>query len=154
MNAARVEGGQAAMPTKRKSPPRRKKRARRGGLPRLEQRHWDLIGLGFVAFAVFLGFVLYRGRDGGDLGEKTVDGLTWLLGDIAYAVPIALVASGAILVLRPVLPAVRPFRSGGLCLLAAGLLWLGADDGGRVGELVEENVARLVGGFGVDVLAI
>ncbi|HEX8121966.1 MAG TPA: DNA translocase FtsK [Solirubrobacteraceae bacterium] len=150
------------MPTK-KTPPKRKPakrrppaRARRtkSGLPHLEQRHWDLIGLGLVAFAVFLGFVLYRGRDGGDLGERTVDGLTWLVGDLAYAVPVALAAIGGILVLRPVLPAVRPFRSGGLCLLAAGLLWLGGDSGGRVGELVEENVGRLVGGFGVDVLAI
>jgi DNA segregation ATPase FtsK/SpoIIIE, S-DNA-T family len=152
------------MPAKRKPPQKRKpaakkrkpaRRARRSsGVPRLEQRHWDLIGLGLVAFSVFLGFVLYRGRDGGDLGEATVDGLTWLMGDIAYAVPVALAAIGAILVLRPVLPSVRPFRSGGLCLLAAGLLWLGGDDGGKVGELVEENVARLVGGFGVDVLAI
>jgi DNA segregation ATPase FtsK/SpoIIIE, S-DNA-T family len=162
MNVPGVEGKRAAMPAK-KTPSKRKPakrrppaRARRSkaGLPHLEQRHWDLIGLGLVAFAVFLGFVLYRGRDGGDLGETTVDGLTWLIGDIAYAVPIALAAIGGILVLRPVLPAVRPFRSGGLCLLAAGLLWLGADSGGRVGELVEDNVGRLVGGFGVDVLAI
>ena len=160
MKAPGVEGKRAAMPTKRKPPPKKrakpKARARRsrGGLPKLEQRHWDLVGLGLVAFAVFLGFVLYRGRDGGDLGETAVDGLTWLMGDIAYAAPVALVAIGAILVLRPVLPAVRPFRSGGLCLLAAGLLWLGADDGGRVGELVEDVVGGLVGSFGVDVLAI
>jgi S-DNA-T family DNA segregation ATPase FtsK/SpoIIIE len=143
------------MPTKRKPPARKRKpRARRSRAPRLEQRHWDLAGLGLVAFAVFLGFVLYRGRDGGDLGEVTVEGLTWLVGDIAYAVPIALAAIGAILVLRPVLPAVRPFRSGGLCLLAAALLWLGAGSGGEAGELVEESVARLVGSFGADVLAV
>ncbi|HEV2999555.1 MAG TPA: DNA translocase FtsK [Solirubrobacteraceae bacterium] len=139
------------MPTKRKKPKRRAKRARP---PHLEQRHWDLVGLGLVAFAVFLAFVLYRGRDGGDLGEATVEGLTWLIGDVAYAVPVALAATGAILVLRPVLPAVRPFRSGGLCLLAAALLWLGAGSGGRVGALVEDGVGSLVGGFGVDVLAI
>ena len=147
------------MPTKRKPPskrPKPKTRARRSRSrrPQLEQRHWDLIGLGLVAFAVFLGFVLYRGRDGGEAGERVVDGLTWLMGDIAYGVPLALAATGAILVLRPVLPAVRPYRSGGLCLLAASLLWLGADDGGRVGRLVEENVAKLIGSFGVDVLAI
>ena len=35
---------------------------------------------------------------------------------MAYGVPPALAAIGAILVLRPVLPAVRPFRSGGICL--------------------------------------
>jgi S-DNA-T family DNA segregation ATPase FtsK/SpoIIIE len=146
------------MPAKKKpparKPARKRKRAKRSTLPHLEQRHWDLIGLGLVAFSVFLGFVLYRGRDGGDLGEKTVDGLTWLIGDIAYAAPVALVAIGAIIVLRPVLPSVRPFRSGGICLLTAALLWLGTDSGGKAGELVEENVSRVVGSFGVDVLAI
>ena len=147
------------MPAKKKPPAKKRKppaRAKRSGAkkPHVEQRHWDLIGLGLVTFAVFLGFVLYRGRDGGNLGESAVDGLTWLMGDIAYAVPVALAAIGAILVLRPVLPSVRPFRSGGLCLLAAGLLWLGAENGGKLGELVEENVGRFVGSFGVDVLAI
>ncbi|HEV2812071.1 MAG TPA: DNA translocase FtsK, partial [Solirubrobacteraceae bacterium] len=154
MNASGVEGWQAAMPTRKKPPPKKRKRARRSGIPKLEQRHWDLMGLGCVAFSVFLGFVLYRGRDGGNLGENAVEGLTWVMGDIAYAVPVALAAIGAILVLRPVLPSVRPFRSGGLCLLAAGLLWLGADRGGEVGELVKDGVSTLVGSFGVDVLAI
>src|SRR3712207_9534159 len=83
-----------------------------------------------------------------------VDGLTWLGGDMAYGVPPALVAIGAILVLRPVLPTVRPFRSGGLCLAAAALLWLGADDGGEMGEVGGESLARPVGGFGVEVPGI
>ena len=141
---------------KRKPAPKKRKPAKRATRSsfHLEQRHWDLIGLGLVAFSVFLGFVLYRGRDGGQLGEATVDGLTWLMGDIAYAVPVALAAIGAILVLRPVLPSVKPFRSGGLCLLAAALLWLGGESGGETGELVEETVARFVGSFGVDVLAL
>ena len=142
------------MPAKKKPAKRPPTRARRSKRGKLEQSQWDLIGLGLVAFAVFLGFVLYRGRDGGELGEATVDGLTWLMGDIAYGVPVALASIGAILVLRPVLPSVKPFRSGGLCLLAASLLWLGADSGGRVGGLVEDAVARVVGSFGVDVLAI
>jgi DNA segregation ATPase FtsK/SpoIIIE, S-DNA-T family len=144
------------MPAKKKAPAKKRKpakRATRGRSRGLQQSHWDLIGLGTVTFAVFLGFVLYRGRDGGQLGEATVDGLTWLMGDIAYGVPVALAAIGAIFVLRPVLPSVKPFRSGGLCLLAASLLWLGADRGGEVGAFVEENVARFVGSFGVDVLA-
>src|SRR5829696_3122244 len=95
MKALGVEGKRAAMPAKKKPPPKKRKpapRARRSSAkkPAIEQRHWDLIGLGLVTFSVFLGFVLYRGRDGGDVGERTVDGLTWLLGDIAYAVPIGL----------------------------------------------------------------
>src|SRR3954451_3301641 len=106
----------------RKSKPRARtrKRARRSSarLPILEQRHLDLIGLGLVALSVFLAFVLYGGWQGGRAGEGVVDGLGWLGGRIRFVAPVALMAAGAILVLRPVLPAVRPFRSGGACLFA------------------------------------
>jgi DNA segregation ATPase FtsK/SpoIIIE, S-DNA-T family len=132
---------------------RAKKKPASAGL-HLEQRHYDLLGLGFVALAVFLGFVLYRDRDGGAAGRELVEGLTQLGGDMAYGAPPALAAIGAILVLRPVLPAVRPFRSGGLCLFLAAALWLGARDGGAIGELLEEGVGSVVGDFGVDLLAV
>ena len=98
-----------------------KPRARRSApvawprLPQLEQRQLDLIGLGLVAAAVFFAFLIYLGWDGGEAGGWAVDGLRWLVGAVHYGVPVALVAAGAILVLRPVLPAVRPIRSGGLC---------------------------------------
>src|SRR3712207_6231726 len=52
---------------KRRKPPARNKRKKSKGL-HLEQRHFDLIGLALVALAVFLGFVLYRDRDGGEAG--------------------------------------------------------------------------------------
>ena len=171
MKACRVEGSNPSPmpaaqkrkpPTKtgaRKAKPKPKARARRSsakrlGLPRLEQRHLDLLGLACVAVAIFLGFVLYRDRDGGEAGRRMVDGLTWFAGDVAYAAPIGLAAIGAILVLRPVLPTVRPFRSGGLCLLLAGLLYLGKGDGGKVGELFEQAVSQLIGSLGADILAL
>jgi S-DNA-T family DNA segregation ATPase FtsK/SpoIIIE len=72
--------------------------------PKIEQRHLDLLGLALIVVAVFLGFILYSDRDGGEAGRTLVDGLTWLGGDMAFGVPIALAAIGAILVLRPVLP--------------------------------------------------
>jgi S-DNA-T family DNA segregation ATPase FtsK/SpoIIIE len=109
-----------------------KPRARRSApvawprLPRLEQRELDLIGLGLVAAAVFFAFLIYLGWDGGEAGGWAVDGLRRLVGAVHYGVPVALLASGAILVLRPMLPAVRPFRSGGLCLFAAAALGLAA----------------------------
>jgi S-DNA-T family DNA segregation ATPase FtsK/SpoIIIE len=146
--AKRKPSGAKRMPSNAK---RGKKK--RSGL-HIEQRHFDLAGLGLVALAVFLGFVIYRDRDGGEAGRRAVEGLEWLLGDMTFGVPPALAAIGAILVLRPVLPAVRPFRAGGLCLLLAAALWLGASDGGKVGELLEGVVGRLVGDFGVSVLAI
>ncbi len=116
-------------PTRRrpkpKAKPRSKPRARRsspqlrGSLPKLEQRHFDVIGLGLVAAAIFFAFVVYLGWDGGQAGDGAVDGLRVLLGAGHYVVPAALMAAGAILVLRPVLPAVRPFKTGAVCLFAA-----------------------------------
>src|SRR6185503_11759438 len=122
----------------RKPKPRARARARRSSrkVPVLEQRHLDLLGLGLVALAVFLAFVLYGGWQGGRAGDALIDGLGWLLGAIRFFAPLGIGAAGAILVLRPVLPAVRPFRSGGACLfgaltlaLAAGTFGLGPGGG-------------------------
>src|SRR5215210_3263176 len=107
---------------------RRKPRASRSAppsawrmrVPTLEQRHWDLIGLALVAAAIFLGCLVYLGWDGGEAGTAVVDGLRKLVGVVHYLVPVALLAAGAVLVMRPVLPAVRPFRSGAVCLAIAG----------------------------------
>jgi S-DNA-T family DNA segregation ATPase FtsK/SpoIIIE len=137
-----------------KAKPRSRARRKSRGAPQFEQRHFDMLGLGFVAVAVFLGFVIYSGRDGGRAGREAVEGLEWLLGDMTYAVPPALAAIGAIFVLRPVLPAVRPFRSGGICLFLAAGLWLGERDGGTVGSLLEGFVGGLTGSLGVDILAL
>src|SRR4051812_46490035 len=137
-------------------------------LPDLEQRHLDLIGLGLVALAAFLAFLVYLGGDGGRGGAHLVDGLRWLLGDVHYFVPVALLAAGAILALRPVLPAVRPFRAGGACLFAALTLWLAAAGarpgwwdaawvkmhGGMVGEALDWGASTLVGDIGAHILAV
>ena len=121
----------------RSAPARRgtgKSRARRAAprppawprLPELEQRQLDLIGLGLIALAVFFAFLVYGGVDGGRAGDWTLDSLRWALGAVHYGFPAALLAGGAILVLRPVLPAVRPFRAGAICLFAALCLGLAA----------------------------
>ena len=93
---------------------------------RLEQHQLDLLGLGLVALAAFLAFVFYLGWDGGKVGEVLADGFVFLFGGVGYLVPIALFGTGAVLVLRPVLPSVRPFRSGAICLLLALMLGLAA----------------------------
>ena len=143
-----------------KSKPRAKTRARRSapswksGLPQLEQRHFDVIGLGLAATAIFFAFVIYLDWDGGQAGDAAVDGLRVLIGAVHYLVPAALMAAGAILVLRPVLPAVRPFRTGAICLFlgvslafAAGTLGLGpGGDEGRVGRRVGQAARRPRGG--------
>src|ERR1700710_390360 len=111
------------MPTRkpaRKPPARRARRsAPRFPLPPFEQRQLDLVGLALVGLALFFAFLVYFGWDGGRAGSQAVEGLRWLLGAVHYAVPVALAAAGAILILRPMLPAVRPFRAGALCLFAA-----------------------------------
>ena len=148
---------------------RRKPRARRSApaRPTLEQRHWDLIGLGLVALAVFLSFLVYLGWEGGTAGTALVDGLKDLVGQVHVLAPVGLLAAGAILVMRPVLPAVRPFRAAAACLLlscclafAAGTFGLGGiseakeDRGGQLGEWLYEGTSTLLGSVGAHVIAI
>src|SRR3954453_5045363 len=130
----------------RRSRSRRGRRARRllpsGRLPAPQPHHFDVIGLGLVALAVFFATVFYLGWAGGEVGEGMADGILFLFGGAGYLAPIALFAVGALLVMRPVLPTMRPFRTGGLCLavaltlgLAAGSLGLGPGHSARDGFL-------------------
>jgi DNA segregation ATPase FtsK/SpoIIIE, S-DNA-T family len=172
----------ARKPAPRRPPAKSKPRARARrsslgalGLPALEQRHMDLVGLALVALGVFLAFPLYLGWDGGAAGHAAKDGLTHAVGQVFHAVPVAIVAAGAILVLRPVLPAVRPFRSGALCLfagltlmLAAGTFGLGPDGvrdgywnapffeqrGGIVGDALLYCAATAFSTIGAHILAV
>ncbi len=93
---------------------------------KLEQHQLDLIGLGLVALAAFLAFVFYLGWDGGKVGEGLANAFIFLFGGVGYLVPIVMFATGAVLVLRPLLPSVRPLRSGAICLLLALMLGLAA----------------------------
>ena len=157
-----------------------KPRARRSApparlrLPALEQRQIDLIGLGLVAAAVFFAFLIYLRWEGGQAGEWAVDGLQRLLGAVHYGVPVALMAIGAVLVLRDMLPAVKPLRAGGLCLfgaltlgLAAGTLGLGPGGGevrwdaewvrprgGLVGEGLYWGISTALGMVGAHIVCL
>jgi S-DNA-T family DNA segregation ATPase FtsK/SpoIIIE len=141
----------------------------------LEQHQRDLFGLALIAAGVFLGFVLYGHWDGGSVGRRVSDGLAFLVGQPRQGVPIALVVGGAALLLRPVLPALRPLRTGALCLfasvtlaLAAGTLGLGPAGtrhgywhaeffkprGGIVGEGLYWAAYHLVSNVGAGVLSV
>jgi S-DNA-T family DNA segregation ATPase FtsK/SpoIIIE len=99
-------------------------------MPHLDQHELDLIGLGLVALAAFFAFVFYLGWDGGKVGKGLGDAFIFLFGGVGYLAPIALFGAGAILVLRQVLPTVRPFKAGAVCLLAGLMLGLAAQSFG------------------------
>lgn len=163
----------------RRQPARRRTRARRSSpsafrLPALDQRQLDLLGLGLVAVGVLLAFPLYLAWDGGVVGEGVIDGIRALVGELVYAVPVFIVATGAVLVLRPVLPAVRPIRAGGICLALALALcfsagtfglgpgdqpgWWNADEyreaGGLLGESLLWVTVQGLGMAGAHVVAV
>jgi S-DNA-T family DNA segregation ATPase FtsK/SpoIIIE len=150
-----------------------------GGLPRLpvlDQRERDVLGLALVAAGVFMGFVLYGDWNGGRAGHGLAVALGWMLGRARVLAPITLVIGGGALLLRPVLPALRPLRTGALCVfaavtlaLAAGMLGIttppgnGADawasshlqtHGGIAGEALYQLTHRLIQDVGVDILVV
>jgi DNA segregation ATPase FtsK/SpoIIIE, S-DNA-T family len=111
-------------------------------LPVLEQRHWDLIGLGLVAFAAFFACVFYLDWAGGEVGEALAGAILFMFGGVGYASPVVMFAAGALIVLRPMIPAAHPLKTGAVCLLvalmlglAAGSLGLGPGDTARDGFL-------------------
>jgi S-DNA-T family DNA segregation ATPase FtsK/SpoIIIE len=173
---SKTSGGSAA----RRKPPGRA-RARRSSatwaprLPVIEQRHLDLLGLALVACGVFLAFPLYLSWDGGSGGDAVITGLSLAVGALRYVAPLGVLATGAVIVMRPLLPSVRPFKSGGICLvlalalmLAAGTLGLGPtgarhgfwheaflrDRGGYLGEALLYVTSNLVGSIGAHILAL
>jgi S-DNA-T family DNA segregation ATPase FtsK/SpoIIIE len=153
-----------------------------GGLPQLpvlEQRQRDILGLAVIAFGVFMGFVLYGSGGtpaGGRAGHGVAVAFGWLLGRARIFAPVALVFGGGVLLLRPVLPAVRPLRTGSILLfaavtlaLAAGTLGLSSppgspthawssahlqSHGGVLGQALYELSHRLVQDVGVSILVV
>ena len=95
-----------------RKPPARARRSNPSWPPQIEQRHLDLIGLALVALAVFFSFVLWLGWDGGEVGSRSVEGLRWLVGETHHAAPLALMLTGALLVMRPVLAGRAPAARG------------------------------------------
>jgi DNA segregation ATPase FtsK/SpoIIIE, S-DNA-T family len=142
----------------------------------LDQRARDVLGLGLVSAGVFMGFVLYGGWNGGQVGHGLAVASGWTLGRARVFVPVALVFGGGVLLLRTLLPALRPLRAGAVCLFAAGTLALAANTlgvssapdgkgapwasafvqahGGVVGEALYQLARPLVQSVGVDILVV
>ena len=122
----------------RRDPPRRKRqparsprrggarnrargRSRAGSSPEVLQRRLDLTGLGCIALAVYLGYVLYLGWNGGTVGDGSETALSYAVGAAAIVVPVALGLAGLGLILRPFLPSPRSVAVG-VAAIACGLL--------------------------------
>jgi len=147
-------------------------------LPELDQRQRDVIGLALVAIGIFMGFVLWGHWNGGGAGHGLAVGLGWTVGKARVLAPIALIGGGAAMLLRPVWPALRPLRTGAICLsasitlaLAAGTLGVSSTEaaqekgaswtsaflqahGGVAGEALYQGSHRLVQSVGVDILVV
>jgi S-DNA-T family DNA segregation ATPase FtsK/SpoIIIE len=182
--AVAVEATSSDMATahkRKKPPPKRAKRsllASRPTLPRieLEPHHIDIIGLALIAIGVFLGGVAYLHWAGGALGDGFVHAAKLVFGALGYAVPAALVAGGALILIRELRPPARPLRTGVLCLiialtlaLAAGTLGLGPGPtpaheywrsaayesrGGVVGQGELWVISHLLSTLGANILAV
>jgi S-DNA-T family DNA segregation ATPase FtsK/SpoIIIE len=128
-----------------RSPARIRKRKRAKKERPRGHHHPELVGLGMAALGVFVGFVLYGGWDGGYVGRWIADALIAFLGDVAYAVPVALVVIGALMVARSTLPNLGPFRVG-LALVFLGAMLVAG--GGYLGDAIDSLFGRLLGETG------
>ena len=135
--------------------PKTPSRIRKKRRAKARSHHYpELAGLALVAFGVFLGFVLYGSWAAGHVGSRVTDGLSAVVGDAVYLVPIGCVAVGALMLVRSRLVDVRPFRLG-LAVTSLGvLLVLGDAHGGYAGQAVEKAFAWLIGSTGVLVLGV
>jgi DNA segregation ATPase FtsK/SpoIIIE, S-DNA-T family len=116
---------------RRKSPPPRARRsllASRPTLPAvaLEPHHIDILALALIAVGIFLGGVSYVHWAGGALGDGAVRATRFVFGALGYAVPVALVVAGGLILMRELRPPARPLRAGLICLVAALTLMLAA----------------------------
>jgi S-DNA-T family DNA segregation ATPase FtsK/SpoIIIE len=168
---------------KTRKPPRR--RAKRSLLTRvrlparpaaLEPHQLDIIALALIACGILLAGVAYFDWSGGALGSNAVLAMKFVFGALGYAVPIALIVLGGLVLARELRPPTRPLRTGFLCLtialtlvLAAGTLGIGPgaasahafwkahvfeERGGIIGEAELWLAAKLISTLGAQILSV
>ncbi|MGH3133372.1 MAG: DNA translocase FtsK, partial [Gaiellaceae bacterium] len=112
----------------------------------------ELLGLALAALGLVLSAILYVGLDGGAVGSWLADALTAVSGDAAYALPLALLGVGGLMLARSELLDVRPFRLG-LGIGFLGLMTiLGRDSGGWIGLALGGALAGLIGDTGAAIV--
>jgi S-DNA-T family DNA segregation ATPase FtsK/SpoIIIE len=139
---------------KRKRPlrPRVPARVRKRTTRTRSHHESELLDLALAAIGVIFSAILYLGFDGGAVGAWLADALTAVLGDAAYALPLALLGIGGLMLARSELLDVRPFRLG----LGVGFLGLmtllGKDNGGWIGLALGGALAGLIGETGAAIV--
>jgi S-DNA-T family DNA segregation ATPase FtsK/SpoIIIE len=133
--------------------PKRVKQRKRARKTRGHQ-HPELIGLALAALGAFLATVLYVGWSGGFVGTFATDALDALLGGASFALPLALLVVGGLMLARSDLVDVRPFRTG-IAVFSIGLLvTLGHAHGGALGHALGGGLGLLLGGTGTAIVGI
>ena len=137
---------------KPRAPSRVRKKRTKTKKPRGHQ-HPELLGLVLVAFGLFLASVLWAGWNGGYVGGWIGDAFEALVGGLAFALPVALVVVGGLMVGRSDLVDVRPFRTG-LVVFALGLLLTLGSEGGYLGSGLNDALGLALGSTGVAIIGV
>jgi S-DNA-T family DNA segregation ATPase FtsK/SpoIIIE len=120
-----------AAPARRgRAAPARGARHKRVSSEEVRQRRLDLLGLSCLALAVYLGYVIYLGWNGGRVGNGTETALAHAVGAGAIVFPAGLGLAGLGLVLRPMLPSPLAIAAGVFAICAGLLLALAAQTAG------------------------
>ncbi len=133
---------QPARGRKRKPAARGRARGRGRGRtsPEVMQRRLDLAGLSCVGLAVYLGYVIYLGWNGGTVGDGSQTALEYAVGAGAIVVPVALGLAGIGLILRPFLPSPKSVAVGVAAITCGLLLALAAQTAGLGPEGVRKGL--------------
>ncbi len=117
--------------SKRKPPPEARQRSLLASRPslalpelELEPHQVDIIGLALIAIGVFLAASATCTGPAARSATARSARCRFVFGALGYAVPVALVLAGALVLMRELRPPARPMRTGVICLTAA--LTLGA----------------------------
>jgi DNA segregation ATPase FtsK/SpoIIIE, S-DNA-T family len=121
---------QPARAPKRRAGARNRGRGRARSSPEVLQRRLDLAGLSCIGLAVYLGYVIYLGWNGGTVGDGSETALSYAVGAGGVVVPVALGLAGIAMILRPFLPSPRSVAVGVVAIACGLLLALAAQTAG------------------------
>ncbi|MGH2955801.1 MAG: DNA translocase FtsK, partial [Solirubrobacterales bacterium] len=148
---------------------------RRPPSPEVVQRRLDLVGIGCLGLAVYLGYILYLNWNGGAVGDGSETALSYAVGAGALVAPVAIALTGIGVIVRPLLPSPRSLAIGVVAIVSGLLLALAAqtaglgpggarerlfdpaffpDHGGALGEVLYWAATTLFQRIGAHIIAV